>query len=226
MKKTLIISEIGVNHSGSMATAYKQIELSKGAGCDIAKFQYYEAEKLLGKKHPAFAYAKSCHLTKPELESLKTYCDTIGIEFLVSVFDIQDLAWAITLCKRIKVATRMNNNRAFLAECRKLGKPLLISTEAPYSTCKDDEIYMYCVPKYPTELKDINLPFLATCEGFSTHCPDISPALYAVSRNCKVVEAHTTISRDQEGCDQSSSWTYEEMKQFVSIIRKWESLQA
>lgn len=224
MKKITVISEIGVNHSGDLALAHKMIEMSKETGCDIAKFQYYDAVKLLGKDHPVLDYALSCHFTKEQLEELKRHCDAIGIEFLVSVFDAGDVSWASSVCKRMKVATRMNNNKEFVDACKETGKQVLISTQAPYITENPKEKYLYCVPKYPTKIKEISIPLLENCEGFSTHCPDIGPALYAVSHNCRIVEAHTTIDRGLPGCDMSSSWTFSEMKQFVNIVRTWEKL--
>lgn len=223
--KTLVISEIGVNHNGSLALAYKMIEKSKWAGADVAKFQFYNPDKVLGKNHPLNAYAWSCQFSKAQLEILKEYCDQVGIEFLVSVFDIDDLAWANSLCKRIKVATRMSSDAEFIAAAKATKKPVMVSKHNPYMLLHPEKyVELYCIAKYPTELEEVNREVLKVCEGFSTHCPDIAPALFACSYNCKIVEAHTTLDRTMSGCDHSSSWTYDQMKQFVDTLRSMERL--
>lgn len=39
MKKTYIISEIGINHNGDLDIAKRLIDISAAAGCDAVKFQ-------------------------------------------------------------------------------------------------------------------------------------------------------------------------------------------
>lgn len=221
----LTIAEIGLNHNGDYLEALRMVSAAKQAGADVAKFQFYNPVKVLGADHPALEYALQCQFTKFQHEEIKRRCDEIGIEYLVSVFDIHDVAWAASLCRRMKIATRMNKDHEFLRACRNTGKPLLISTTNPLVTGDKTLTYLYCVPKYPTALEDIDKGVLMNCEGLSTHCPNIAPAVYAATRNCKVLEAHVTYSRDLPGCDQSSSWTFEELKQFVSITKGLETLR-
>jgi len=222
MDKTLIIAEAGVNHGGDLKTAHKMIELANASGADIVKFQMYNPLKVLGPKSPFLRYAQSCQFTKRQHEELKSHCDAAGIEYLVSVFDVADLPWALRLCKRVKIATRMNGDAEFRKAAIASGKQILVSTTEPVAMYSDKFVYLYCVPKYPTKPTEYSPAFLQSCEGFSTHCPNISPALLAVSKGCKVVEAHVTTSRELEGCDMSSSWTFDELKQFVGIVRTWE----
>ena len=51
-----IIAEAGVNHEGSIANAYKLIELAADGGADAIKFQTYRAEKIAS-KHSQFLAA-------------------------------------------------------------------------------------------------------------------------------------------------------------------------
>src|SRR5216683_1009775 len=112
--KPLFLAEIGINHQGSLSKAFRMIRLAKDAGAHIAKFQHYNALDVLGREHPALDYATSCQFTRKEHEKLAKYCEEVGLEYLISVFDIKDIAWAASLCKRMKVATRMNRNLEFL----------------------------------------------------------------------------------------------------------------
>jgi N,N'-diacetyllegionaminate synthase len=46
---TLLISEVGVNHNGSVDRGYKLIEESVKSGADIVKFQTYKASQIVTK---------------------------------------------------------------------------------------------------------------------------------------------------------------------------------
>ena len=46
-----IIGEIGINHNGLLANAIKLIDHAKNAGFEAVKFQTYNTDSLLKKKH-------------------------------------------------------------------------------------------------------------------------------------------------------------------------------
>ena len=56
IKKTYIISEIGVNHQGKLEIAKKLIENSKLIGADAVKFQSFKTELLSDHKTPKVLY--------------------------------------------------------------------------------------------------------------------------------------------------------------------------
>ena len=43
------VADIGANHDGDITKAYKLIELAKEAGADAAKFQNFQAPKIVSK---------------------------------------------------------------------------------------------------------------------------------------------------------------------------------
>lgn len=45
--KTFIIAEAGVNHNGSLAMAFKLIDVAVAVGADAVKFQAFKAEKVI-----------------------------------------------------------------------------------------------------------------------------------------------------------------------------------
>jgi N,N'-diacetyllegionaminate synthase len=220
--RVTIIAELGINHNGSFDKALKMILAAKAAGVSIVKFQHYDALKLLGPISPYLEYATLCQFTKLQHEALKSFCDDVGMEYLVSVFDIADVPWADSLCKRHKVASRMNQNQDFIKALIDTGKEVIISLQKfnrPTSLTPKFR-YMYCITEYPTlEEKLENLPcnkFL----GLSSHCPSIQPTLKAISQGAIIVEHHVTFSRDDEGCDQSSSITFDELAQLNRFANK------
>lgn len=222
MSKVFIISECGINHNGDIHAAKEQILQSKEAGADAAKFQFYDPEKVLGKDSPYLDYARSCQFTRAEHEELKKYCDEVGIAYMCSVFDIEDIAWVNGLVKVHKVASRMNRTQAFIDALVKTGKKVVMSiqkdTPQPYWQ-PFNLTYMWCATKYPSSLVDLDGFKYDSEHGLSSHCPLIQPSVYAASQGAKYLENHTTMSRDLPGCDQASSITYKELEEMVKRIR-------
>lgn len=215
--KVDIIAELGINHNGDFEKALKMILAAKGAGVKIVKFQHYDALKLLGADSPYLAYASKCQFTKEQHEQLKQFCDSVGMEYLVSVFDIADIPWADKLCKRHKVASRMDRNIDFVNALIDTNKEIIISLQNDIRTYDwkpgGNTRFMYCITKYPTLPNEMeNLPCNEQL-GLSSHCPDIQPTLRAIAQGANIVEHHVTFSREDEGCDHSSSLTFQELRQ-------------
>lgn len=217
MDKVTIIGELGINHDGSYEKAVRMLGALKETGVKIAKFQHYDALKLLGPASPYLGYAAKCQFTKAQHEDLKRYCDALGLEFLVSVFDIADIPWADKLCKRHKVASRMNQDKAFIEALLKTGKELIISTQAFNPIPAPRVSYMYCITEYPTPVVKMQLLPCGPKLGLSSHCPSIEPSLKAISQGANLVEHHVTFSRNDVGCDHTSSITFDELKQ----LNRW-----
>ena len=57
--KTEIIAEIGINHNGSVQTAYRMIKKAKKCGADYIKLQFFTPENLALKNCPLVDYQKS-----------------------------------------------------------------------------------------------------------------------------------------------------------------------
>ena len=221
----LQIAELGINHNGKFDRAVAMIEAAKRAGADIAKFQYYDAAKLLGKDSPYYEYADACQFGKDVHEELKEICDKIGIEYLVSVFDVKDIEWADKLCKRHKIASRMNQDTGFFDVLQATGKPLIMSVSSDAVMVPPNTDTMYCITKYPTPLEEMSALPCRKDLGLSSHCPSIAPSLLAVARGSQILENHVTFDRNMSGCDQGSSITFEELAQLVKLSKDIEVIR-
>ena len=213
--KTTFICEIGINHHGDMEKAFRMIEKAKESGASFAKFQYYSPIKVLGKEHPALDYASQCFLSKGQHETLKRHCETVGIDYLVSVFDVRDVAWADSLCKAHKIASRMNQNAAFISAIERTKKPVFMSVQPELSVRIPDRFnLMWCIRDYPATKKDV-LAYPYRGFGLSSHCPDPSATLEAWKAGARVIENHVCESHMENGCDISSSLTFDEYREII-----------
>ena len=219
----LLIAEIGINHDGVFDKALKMIQAAYAAGADIAKFQYYNPLKLLGKDSPYLEYATQCQFTKKQLERLKAYCDEVGLEFLVSVFDVKDIPWANKLCKRHKVASRMNKDKKFLKALLKTKKQVIMSTQDVSPKAINGVTYMHCVTEYPTVVnKLLDIPY-SKILGISSHCSNLAPTIRAINLGAQVIEHHVCFSRQETGCDKTSSITFSELAAVSHCLAKAEA---
>ena len=91
---TKIIAEIGWNHMGDMSLAKEMIVAAAENGADFAKFQTWSVKRLKsgdwdvdGRRE---IYEKA-ELTLDQHLELKHYCNDNDIEFISSVFSLDDL---------------------------------------------------------------------------------------------------------------------------------------
>jgi sialic acid synthase SpsE len=146
-KPTYIIAEIGSNHNGSLQTARKLVQLSAEAGADAVKFQAYSRETLFSPRLPEDGNEEIKDRNKilsrrwdflPRYSAadewwpeLKTLCDQIGIDFIVTPFDLERLKLLDQLdVKAHKIASGDITWMELLKAAGATGKPVILSTGA------------------------------------------------------------------------------------------------
>lgn len=82
---SLLISEIGSNHLGSMKLAKELIRISHESGADLIKGQAYKAEDIKKGSMPLEFY-KQCELTEVQCIELLDYARSIGTDMFFSIF--------------------------------------------------------------------------------------------------------------------------------------------
>ena len=92
INKINIIAEIGWNHLGDMQLA-KMIDVASRNGADICKFQSWRESNLKsgswdndGRRE----IYKKAQLTESQHYELKEYCELNNVNFLTSIFNIND----------------------------------------------------------------------------------------------------------------------------------------
>lgn len=220
----IIIAEVGINHNGDINLAHELIRQAKINGAGIAKFQFYDPDKIFGPKgsHPSkdnWEFAKKVTFNFEQAGQLKAWCDEEEIEFMAAAFDEERFEWMESLgVKRHKIASRMVEQTKLCQRILDTGKETFISLGfwngdgAPYAAA--NARYLYCVAKYPCQHADISLPVWfadSIYDGFSDHTIGIEMAMIAAARGASVIEKHFTLNKGLPGPDHICSMTPSEL---------------
>ena len=252
----LIIAEAGVNHNGSFELAKKMADVAKAAGADIVKYQTAVPELVISRFAPKAAYqkestgeaesqlemVKKIHFGFAEHRKLKEYCDSIGIKYLSTPFDMDSIDFLAGMDMPVwKIPSGEVTNLPYLEKVARLKKPIIMSTgmcEIPeikaaldvlYSNGAEDVTILHCNTEYPTPLKDANVKAMldiqknfGTKVGYSDHTLGLEAPLAAVALGATVVEKHFTLDKNMEGPDHAASMSPEELTALVKAIRNTE----
>jgi N-acetylneuraminate synthase len=181
-----VISEIGVNHEGSLETAKQLIEMAKIGGADAAKFQTYKAETLASKHSPAYwdttkeatrsqyeLFRKYDAFGPDEYNELAKHCASVGIDFVSTPFDDAAVDLLAPLVPFFKVASADLTNTPLLRRVARTGKPVILSVGA--STLEEIDgalatlrvagatsiALLHCILNYPTSDENANLRMIS-----------------------------------------------------------------
>ena len=129
----LIIAEAGVNHNGSFELAKKMADVAKAAGADIVKYQTakpelvvsrfaqkaeYQKEKT-GADESQLEMIKKIHFGFEAHRELKEYCDSIGIMYLSTPFDMDSIDFLAEMDMPVwKIPSGKITNQIGRASCR------------------------------------------------------------------------------------------------------------
>ena len=202
-----IIAEAGSSHDNDLQKAYRLIEAAKECGADAVKFQWTSRpysmsdRRGLGRK-AGDMYAQYLYKPVAWLESLKTHCDKVGIEFMCTVYLIEDIATIAPLVSRFKVSAFESQWKEFIQAHVAYDKMIIASVNPGKSVAHRVDRALYCVSKYPTALEDLHLRehvhehdgMVYGCDGFSDHTANVLTGAAAVAAGAQIVEAHIRLN--------------------------------
>lgn len=141
---TLIIAEAGVNHNGQEELAFALVDAAHKAGADIVKFQTFKAKNLVTEEAKQAEYqvtntqkqeSQLAMLSRLELSyeihhDLVTYCNSLGIEFLSTAFDLESLDFLVNDLglTRLKLPSGELTNAPLVLAHARTGCDLIVST--------------------------------------------------------------------------------------------------
>ena len=227
-----IISEIGINHNGSMDLCKQLIMLSKVAGADYAKIQKRnpdvcvpEHQKSKRRMTPwgEMSYLEYKHRMEFSEEQIKELCEysrNIGIEFFASVWDLDSVKVMAKYTRIAKIGSALITDLELCRAAREAFDTLIISTgmstEEEVLACIDacnPDVVMHTNSTYPCPTEDLNLRYIEWLQqhhpnreiGYSGHEYGLVTSYAAVAMGATWVERHVTLDRNMWGSDQSSS---------------------
>lgn len=239
MTKTFIIAEAGVNHNGRLDLALQLCDAAKAAGADAVKFQTWVTEKIIspqtrkadyqkantGGEQSQYEMLKALELGYGEFETIKKYCDYIGITFLSTGDNPEDIDFLVGLgMPLVKIGSGDITNIPLLRHIGACGKPVILSTgmadmdmvRKAYDTLREagtrDVTVLHCTTNYPCPPEEVNLRAMLTMKeelgcpvGYSDHTLGTEVPVAAVALGACVIEKHLTLDSRMEGPDHAAS---------------------
>ena len=145
------IADIGANHNGSLEKAIKLIHLANEAGADAAKFQNFQADKIVSKigfeklngklshqskwKKSVFEVYEDASISKDWTRILKEECDKVGIDYFTSPYDFESVDLVDPFVDLYKIGSGDITWLEIIDYILEKNKPVLIATGA--STYED-----------------------------------------------------------------------------------------
>jgi sialic acid synthase SpsE len=140
------IADIAANHDGDLERAKMLIHLAKEAGADAAKFQHFQAPKIVsdyGFTHMDSRVSHQAKWKKPVTQVyaeasvswkwtpiLKEECDKVGIDFFTSPYDYDSIEHVDPYIPAYKVGSGEIDWIEALEHMASKGKPVIIATGA------------------------------------------------------------------------------------------------
>ncbi len=143
---TYFIADIAANHDGSLERAQQLIRLAKEAGADAAKFQNFQAPKIVSDygfrslggqfshqakwKKSVFQIYQDASIAFDWTPALKDACDEVGIHYFSSPYDFDAIDMLDAYVPAYKVGSGDINWLEALERMAQKGKPVLLATGA------------------------------------------------------------------------------------------------
>lgn len=260
-----VIAEIGCNHMGQMEIAKELIDLAKQAGAGYVKFQKRNNKELLTEEQyntphpvPENSYGDTYGAHREYLEfnvaqhkEIKEYCDSIGIVYSTSVWDVTSAKEMITFEPQfLKVPSACNNNFEMLKVLRDEFKGQVQLSIGMTSKDEVEEIVKFfeqteqaksrlliysCTSGYPVPAKDVSLLEINWLYdnyenrvneiGFSGHHLGIALDIAAYTLGARWIERHFTKDRTWKGTDHAASLEPQGLQKLIrDLNRTYEAL--
>jgi len=237
----IVIVEIGINHEGSLKTAFKMVDAAHSSGAEIIKHQTHvvedemsgEAKKVIPGNADVSIYEimERCALNEEDEIKLKDYVESKGMIFISTPFS---RAAADRLEKMnvgaYKIGSGECNNYPLIEHIADFGKPMIVSTGMNdiSSVRKTVDILehrkiqyalLHTTNLYPTPshlvrfgaMQELQKEFPGIVIGLSDHTKSNLACFGAVALGASILERHFTDSKNRVGPDIVNSMDSDEL---------------
>lgn len=250
----LVIAEIGINHEGSLETAFEMVDAAVEAGAEIIKHQTHvvedemsaDAKKVIPGNADVSIYEimDRCALNEEDEIKLKKYVESKGAIFISTPFSRA----AANRLERMgvqayKIGSGECNNYPLLELVASFGKPIILSTGmndipsirksvAIFHKHKVPYCLLHCTNVYPTPdhlirlggVEELAREFPDAVVGLSDHSIDNLACLGAVAVGASVLERHFTDRKDRPGPDIECSMDIKECAELIQQSRRMKAM--
>lgn len=227
----LVIVEIGINHEGSLLTAFEMVDAAWKAGAEVIKHQTHivedemskEAKKVIPGNSSVSIYEimKRCSLNESDEIKLKEYVESKGMIFISTPFSRA----AADRLERMevssyKIGSGECNNYPLLEYIASFGKPMIVSTgmndiDSVRKTVNILEKYnipyalLHTTNLYPTPIhlvrlgamEELGKAFPNAIIGLSDHTTSNRACFAATALGACILERHFTDKMERTGPD-------------------------
>jgi N,N'-diacetyllegionaminate synthase len=228
-----IVAEIGVNWDGDFDLAYQMMTNAKKAGCNAVKFQSFN-KNIIG-DHPEFERLMKTSISDENIKMIDKLSKTIGIEWFCTPMYTEAVDIIDPYVKRFKIREvdgrplLKNKTSPLIEKILDTNKEVIISSQFSPQNCEfynNSKIkWLYCVPKYPCDISDIDFTKLDKFNGYSNHIPQTIAALTASILGAKIIEIHITSDKSKNFVDNNISFDYTELTEMIKLIRISEKIK-
>ncbi|MFA5599041.1 MAG: N-acetylneuraminate synthase family protein [Phenylobacterium sp.] len=238
LPKINIVAEVGCNHQGNFNLAIEMIKIAKLCNADYIKFQKRNCVKAVPKHmhdvpHPCpqnsfgetyLQHREALEFTIDQHRELKKYCESIGIKYACSVWDIDSANDIISLRPDyIKIPSALNYNFELLdyifnnydgdihISFGMITRDEINSLITYLSHKKDKTVAYWTTSGYPVKFEELYLLEIDNLKkqfnevGYSGHNLGIAVDMAAIVLGCTWIERHFTLDRTAKGTDNAAS---------------------
>ena len=231
----LVIAEIGINHEGSLDTAFAMVDAAVAAGAEVIKHQTHvvddemspAAKQVIPGNADLSIYdiMSRCALNEADEIKLKEYVESKGLIFISTPFSraAADRLHRMNVAA-YKIGSGECNNYPLIEHIASFGKPMIVSTgmndlASIHKTVAILEKHhieyalLHCTNIYPTKPEYIRLGAMTELMkefpnipiGLSDHSLNNNACLAATALGASILERHFTDSMYRPGPDISCS---------------------
>lgn len=197
---TYFIADIAANHDGDLNRARLLIRLAKEAGADAAKFQNFQAEKIVsdyGFSHMNAQVSHQASWKKSVVQvyreasvpfnwtaELKTACDEVGIDYFSSPYDFEAIDMLDEYVPAYKIGSGDIDWLESIEYMARKGKPVLLATgasnigevqRAVHAALRVNPqlVLMQCNTNYTASLENFDHIHLRVLETYRSMFPNV-----------------------------------------------------
>ena len=245
----LVVAEIGINHEGSLQTAFEMVDAAKRAGVEVVKHQTHVVEDEMSgaakkvipgnAKISIYEIIERCALSEDDERKLQDYVESNGMIFISTPFSraAADRLRSMNV-PAYKIGSGECNNYPLLKHIASFGKPIVLSTGMNtidgvrkavdiFESARVPYALMHTTNLYPTPphlvrlgaMVELAKAFPKAVIGLSDHTTNNVACLGAVALGASILERHFTDRMDRVGPDIVCSMDEQRCRELIEQSR-------